>query len=230
MADRNGIPFELDLLSWLDGPDPETWPRSRYSGAAMYQGQMILSTIVLWPRGFPNAGHTSLAFEWYDSDLSPPRTAQRRHEIYDLVPKSEASSGAEVESTQRSLKSDEGTIRCFTDPCYYPRVNNQTLRMTPALFRSWRVHFADGWRAREKAQADMQNPPRFNLLTFRGMNCSKWAIETALIAGFDPRTRLAKIIPVPIPILENQFGELVEEEELMWYRRNLRKKRLDLPA
>ena len=223
MKDRNAIPFELDSLSWMDGADPDSWPRSRYSGAAMYPDQMTISTVALWPRGITNAGHTYLVFEWYDSSLDAPRTSQRRHEIYDLIPKSEASSGAQVESSQRSVTTDEGEIRFFDDLKYFPRFHRETREMIPAYFRSWRNRFEDGWKAREKALADQQNPPRFNLLTLGGLNCSKWAIETAAVAGIDPRTPIAKLLGVPIPIVENYFGDLVEEEEIMWCRRNVRK-------
>ena len=71
----------LDEYAWTLGKSPDEWARSRYSGVALHAGQMAVTVIVSWAEVF---GHSYIAFEWFASEVSGPRTSQRRHEVYHL--------------------------------------------------------------------------------------------------------------------------------------------------
>jgi hypothetical protein len=72
----------LDDNAWQRGDSPDEWPRSRYSGAALYPGQMVVTVIVSRIEKF---GHAFIAFEWFADEVPGPRVNQRRHEVFQLV-------------------------------------------------------------------------------------------------------------------------------------------------
>lgn len=218
---RNAIPFELDDDSWKDGVDADSWPRSRYSGAAMYPGQMIVSTIVLW-RGFPQPGHTYVCFEWYADEVPGPRVTQRKHEIFDLIAPDDGSARMDQGSSGNPTSNQLGQVRRFDDLRYFPRIDDRTGTVLDTRYRSWRVAFDHGWKARQKAVADQANPPHFNLITIGGKNCAKWAIEIAMLSGIDPRSEVGRLLPVPVPIVHNYFGRPIHHEDVMWEARRKR--------
>lgn len=78
----------LDHRAWLRGDDADRWPRSRYSGTALFPNELAISLIVSRREIF---GHSLIAFEWYADEMPPPRERQRRHEVFHLVPEPTAS-------------------------------------------------------------------------------------------------------------------------------------------
>lgn len=209
----------LDQRAWLLGESPDEWPRSRYSGAALYPGQMAVTAIVSWTE---LCGHSFIAFEWFADEVPAPRTAQRRHEVYHLR--------AEPTQAERARGiTDPGCLRLVSwrvrpasvvreaDLTFFP-LRDGAGRALPAYYRGWLVPFADGWRAREAAVAAMARPPRYNYMELGGgKNCARWVIEVAAVAGIDARHRLSSLVAVPKRLVRPQ--QPVEEESHMWRRR-----------
>lgn len=209
----------LDDRAWTRGDSPDKWPRSRYSGAALYPGQMVVTVIVSWKETF---GHSFIAFEWYAGELPGPRTQQRCHEVYHLVAQpteAERARGiAEVGCGELiSWRARPAVIAVETVPQFFPLRGSDGGKL-PAFFRSWQVSFADGWRARCAAAAAVERPHRYNYLELDGgKNCARWVIEIAALSGIDARHRFSSLVAVPKCLVTPT--EAIDAEGEMWQRR-----------
>jgi hypothetical protein len=215
------MPILLDEDAWMLGETPDGWPRSRYSGAALYPGQMAVTIIVSWAELF---GHSYIAFEWFADEVPGPRTSQRRHEVYHLR--------AEPTEAERARgTTDPGCLQMVLwrtrparvvverDPRFFP-LRGTAGRELPAYFRSWLVPFAVGWRAREVAATAAACPPRYNYLELGGgKNCARWVLEVTAVAGIDARHCLSSLVAVPKRLVRPR--ELIEDEGRMWQRRQI---------
>jgi hypothetical protein len=209
----------LDEQAWTWGEAPDEWPRSRYTGVALYPGHMAITLIVSWQELF---GHSYIAFEWFAEEVPAPRTRQRRHEVYHL--RAEPTDGERARGV-----TDPGCLALLawrprparvvveTDPQFFP-LRDAGGRRLPAYYRSWLVPFADGWRARSSAAMAVSSPPRYNYLELGGgQNCARWVLGVAAVAGIDARHRLCSLVAIPKCLVRR--AEALEEEGAMWQRR-----------
>lgn len=210
------MPVLLDAAAWKLGETPDEWPRSRYSGTALRPGEMAITIVVSWSQLF---GHSYLVLEWYADERPGPRTGQRSHEVYHLLPEPtelERARGITEPGTLQLLswRPRKANVVVEHDLEFFPRKDSSG-RPLPAYFQSWLVPFADGWRAREAAIAD---PPRYNYFGLRGgKNCARWVLDMAALAGIEARHPLSDLIAVPKRLIRPE--ERIEDEERMWARR-----------
>lgn len=215
-------PLLLDAAAWMLGDAPDQWPRSRYSGAALRPGEMVLTIVVTWSQLF---GHSYVVFEWFADELPGPQTSQRRHEVYHLLAEptaEEQARGITDVGTKPLLsrRARQGCVAVEEDPTFFPRISSDG-EVRPAYFRSWRVPFVEGWKAREAAAAAVADPPRYNYFELDGgKNCARWVVDIAANAGIDVRHTLSRLIAVPKRLIRP--GERIEEEGRMWERRRQR--------
>jgi hypothetical protein len=209
----------LDQDAWTLGESPDEWPRSRYSGVALYPGQMAVSIIVSWAELF---GHSYIAFEWFADDAPGPRTSQRRHEVYHFradATEAERARGITHPGCPKLLswRTRPASVVLERDVAFFP-LKDAAGRELPAYYRAWLVPFADGWRARGAAAAAAACPPCYNCLEMGGgKNCARWVVEVAAEAGIDARHRFSSVVAVPKRLVRRQ--EPVWEEGRMWQRR-----------
>jgi hypothetical protein len=201
------------------GESPDEWPRSRYSGVALYAGQIAVTVIVSWAEFF---GHSSIAFEWFADEVPGPRTSRRRHEVYHLrADPTEVERARGITNPRCTELLTWGTrpasvvVEC--DNGFFP-LKDVAGRELPAYYRAWLVPFADGWRAREAAALAAACPPRYNYLELGGgKNCARWVVEVAAMAGIDVRHWLSSVVAVPKRLVRPQ--EPIRDEGRMWQRR-----------
>ena len=209
----------LDQGAWTSGEAPDEWPRSRYSGVALYPGQMAVTVIVSWAELF---GHSYIAFEWFADELPGPRTIQRCHEVYHLqADPTEAERARGITSPGcpklLSWQTRPASVVVELDSRFFP-LKDIAGRELPAYFRAWQVPFADGWRAREAAAIAAVCPPRYNYLELGGgKNCARWVVRVAAVPGIDARHWLSWVVAVPKRLVRPQ--ERIEDEGQMWQRR-----------
>lgn len=213
------MPVLLDEDAWTLGEAPDEWPRSRYSGAALYPGQMAITIIVSWAELF---GHSYIAFEWFADEVRGPRTSQRCHEIYHLrAEPTEAERARGVTDPgclqMVSLRTRPARVVLERDVQFFP-LTDAAGRELPAFYRGWLVTFTDGWRAREVAANAIAYPPRYNYLELGGgKNCARWVLEVAAQAGIEARHCFSSLVAMPKRLVRP--GELIEEEGRMWQHR-----------
>lgn len=216
------MPVLLDNRAWTLGESADEWPRSRYSGAALNPGEMVITIVVSWKELF---GHAFIAFEWYADELPKPKALQRRHEVYELVAlPTEAQRARGITNpgckAVLSWRARPATIIVNTAPQFFPFRDGHGQEV-PAYFRSWLVPFSDGWRARSAATAAVGSPPRYHYFERgRAMNCAGWVSEIAALAGIDVRHLLSRVVAIPkglIPAVDR-----IHPESEMWERRKTR--------
>jgi hypothetical protein len=203
----------------MSGEAPDDWPRSRYSGAALYPGQMAVTAIVSWAELF---GHSYIAFEWYASEVPAPRTVQRRHEIYHL--RAEPTDEERARGINNpgcvnmvSWQTRPASVVLERDTGFFP-LKDAAGRESAAYFRAWSVPFADGWRAREAASIATASSHRYNYLELGGgKNCARWVIEVAALARINARHRGSAVIAVPKRLVRPQ--QPIADEDKMWTQR-----------
>jgi hypothetical protein len=201
------------------GESPDDWPRSRYSGVALYAGQMAVTIIVSWAERF---GHSHIAFEWFDDEVPGLRTRQRRHEVYHLradVTEAERARGITNPGCPElvSWRTRPASVVVEHDHAFFP-LKDAAGREMPAYYRAWLVPIADGWRARAAADIAVASPHRYNYLELGGgKNCARWVMEVAALAGIDARHWLSSVIAVPKRLVRPR--EPIEAENRMWQRR-----------
>lgn len=209
----------LDDNAWRLGESPDAWPRSRYSGAALYPGQMAISLIVSWRELF---GHSYIAFEWFADEVIGPRVQQRRHEIYHLradATDEERRRGVERPGSSEfvSWSTRPATVVRETDPAFFPLRDSEG-RTQAAFFRSWLVPFAAGWRGRTAAAAALGAPPSYNFFELGGgLNCARWVLQLAALAGIAWGRPETPWLAIPKRLVPG--GAAVEDEDVMWQRR-----------
>jgi hypothetical protein len=214
---------QLDERAWTSGESPDEWPRSRYSGVALYPDQMAVTLIVSWAELF---GHSYIAFEWFADEVPGPRTSQRRHEVYHLraePTEAERARGITTPSSPKLLswRTRPASVVVEWDPGFFP-LKDRTGRDLSAYYRAWQVPFAEGWRAREAAASAAASSPRYNYLELGGgKNCARWVVEVAAIAGIDARHWLSSVLAVPKWLVRPR--EPIEDEGRMWQRRQARR-------
>lgn len=176
---------------------------SRYTGEPLSADEIVLSLIV---SGNDLFGHSHIAFEWDDG--------QHRHEVYHLYPLPSAEERARglensnvIELVLSGNATREGHVEKSTDLDFFPRENKQGEPLT-AWFKSWRVPFAAGWKAREAAEAGLREPPTFQVFQWSGRNCSRWCIDLAALAGVHAETLVSEwLAAVPRELVKD--GEAV---------------------
>jgi len=226
---------ELVADAWkLGGRESDTWPRSRYSGYALRPGELVVTIVVTRTGGF---GHSHVVFEWYADEVPGPRTLQRRHEVYHLLPAytddekqqyrdrteqlGRVSGGAllgidRIRNLIRlAVSSRPGEVRTDTRHDYFPIAEG------PSYYRSWAVPFDRGWAAREAARQSCDAPPAFNLRSASGaMSCATYARDIVSRAGIQSASALERVIGVDVPLAGSLGWNLVEAEDTAWQRRD----------
>ena len=216
------MPVLLDQRAWTLGGSPGEWPRSRYSGAALHPGQMVVTIVVSWKELF---GHAFIAFEWYADELPQPKILQRRHEVYEFVAQpndAQMASGMTNAGCKAILswRARPAMVVVNTDTHFFP-FRDPHGRELPAYFRSWLVSFPEGWRARSAAVAAVASPPRYHYFELGGgMNCAGWVSGIAAMAGIEARHAFGRVVTLPkrlIPAVDRIYPE-----SEMWEERKTR--------
>lgn len=225
--------------AWKENGD-EAWsasggPRSRYSGAPLLPGKMVVSVI---SQGSASYGHQCICFEWADDGAKRGEGPHRKHKLFHLYPArgqgirelgefglSTSVVGGRIERLRAFDRGATGIAKS-RDGHKHRQGNEAEAQADQFLtengrYRSWEVDFNDGWNAFQEAKRQWKDAaltPKFNLIGVGGKNCSSWALSIASIAGINPLHFYQREGWVtPVNVVAN--GGSIQSEQQMWASR-----------
>lgn len=195
--------------------------------------------ITIISQGSFSEGHQVIAFEWAHNEPDDGGSPYRKHKVFHLYPALGQSAApnelglvgsalkvvpGRIERNRAVARGDDGVAHSVDKGRSGNASEAQNSMLTKnGKYRSWKVPFADGWKAFVEAKRQWKTAnalPSFNLTGKLAHNCSTWALSIASIAGINATEGLGWLGFIVSPKDVVQTGAEIKSETEMWDSRH----------